>query len=302
MKKVLILTIITILIPYVIVNIFIRNDEIKFKYSENMEIRIKTNDKIISVPFEEYILGVISGEMSPSFSLEALKAQAVAARSYAMVKMQQNIKNNYDVVDTTLNQVYLTNNQLKEKWQENYTEYINKMKQAIYETRNEYLEYNGKVVEALYFSTSTGMTENSEEVFKEKLDYLRSVKSEWDKNLSPVYNDTYTFTQKDFYQKLEIPYSENLNIEKTLTTSTGRVRNLKINNNSLTGNEIQSKLGLRSSFFDIKLENNKVVINTKGYGHGVGMSQYGAEGMAREGYTYDEILKYYYKGVEIKKI
>lgn len=301
MKKILLLTCLIIFIPYIIVNLFIKEEEIKFKYTSNMMVRVKQEDIIIKVPFEDYIVGVLAGEMPVSFELEALKAQAVAARSYVMKKMQANIDKEYDVVDTVMNQVYLDDEHLQEVWKEDYTNNINKIKQAVLETFNEYLEYDGKVVDAMFFSTSVGATENSEEVFSSKVPYLRSVSSSWD-SISPVYEVNYTFNLEDFYNKLNLNYSESLNIELLETTSTGRVKKLKINGVTLEGNTVVSNLKLKSNHFTIKLEESKVYITTKGYGHGVGMSQYGAQAMALEGYKYDEILKYYYQGVEIKKI
>lgn len=301
MKKILLLTCLIIFIPYIIVNLFIKEEEIKFKYTSNMMVRVKQEDVIIKVPFEDYIVGVLAGEMPVSFELEALKAQAVAARSYVMKKMQTNIDKEYDVVDTVMNQVYLDDEYLQEVWKEDYTNNINKIKQAVLETFNEYLEYDGKVVDAMFFSTSVGATENSEEVFTSEVPYLRSVVSTWD-SISPVYEVNYTFELEDFYNKLNLNYSESLNIELLETTSTGRVKKLKINGVTLEGNTVVSNLKLKSNHFTIKLEDNKVYITTKGYGHGVGMSQYGAQAMALEGYKYDEILKYYYQGVEIKKI
>lgn len=301
MKKILLLTCLIIFIPYIIVNLFIKEEEIKFKYTSNMMVRVKQEDVIIKVPFEDYIVGVLAGEMPVSFELEALKAQAVAARSYVMKKMQTNIDKEYDVVDTVMNQVYLDDEHLQEVWKEDYTNNINKIKQAVLETFNEYLEYDGKVVDAMFFSTSVGATENSEEVFTSEVPYLRSVVSTWD-SISPVYEVNYTFELEDFYNKLNLNYSESLNIELLETTSTGRVKKLKINGVTLEGNTVVSNLKLKSNHFTIKLEGDKVYITTKGYGHGVGMSQYGAQAMALEGYKYDEILKYYYQGVEIKKI
>lgn len=301
MKKILLLTCLIIFIPYIIVNLFIKEEEIKFKYTSNMMVRVKQEDIIIKVPFEDYIVGVLAGEMPVSFELEALKAQAVAARSYVMKKMQTNIDKEYDVVDTVMNQVYLDDEHLQEVWKEDYTNNINKIKQAVLETFNEYLEYDGKVVDAMFFSTSVGATENSEEVFTSEVPYLRSVVSTWD-SISPVYEVNYTFELEDFYNKLNLNYSESLNIELLETTSTGRVKKLKINGVTLEGNTVVSNLKLKSNHFTIKLEGDKVYITTKGYGHGVGMSQYGAQAMALEGYKYDEILKYYYQGVEIKKI
>lgn len=301
MKKILLLTCLIIFIPYIIVNLFIKEEEIKFKYTSNMMVRVKQEDVIIKVPFEDYIVGVLAGEMPVSFELEALKAQAVAARSYVMKKMQTNIDKEYDVVDTVMNQVYLDDEHLQEVWKEDYTNNINKIKQAVLETFNEYLEYDGEIVDAMFFSTSVGATENSEEIFTSEVPYLRSVVSTWD-SISPVYEVNYTFELEDFYNKLNLNYSESLNIELLETTSTGRVKKLKINGVTLEGNTVVSNLKLKSNHFTIKLEDSKVYITTKGYGHGVGMSQYGAQAMALEGYKYDEILKYYYQGVEIKKI
>ena len=301
MKKILLLTCLIIFIPYIIVNLFVKDEEIKFIYTSNMMIRVKQEDEIVNVPFEDYIVGVLAGEMPISFELEALKAQAVAARSYVMTKMQANIDKEYDVVDTVMNQVYLDDEHLQEVWKDDYTNNINKIKQAVLETFNEYLEYDGKVVDAMFFSTSVGYTENSEEVFTSKVPYLRSVSSTWD-SISPVYEVNYTFSLEDFYNKLNLNYSETLDIELLDTTSTGRVKKLKINGVTLEGNTVVTNLKLKSNHFTIKLENNKIYITTKGYGHGVGMSQYGAQAMALKGYKYDEILKYYYQGVEIKKI
>lgn len=303
MKKILLLTLLIILIPYLIVNFFIADNEIKLIYSSDMAVRVKLTDenKIINVPFEDYIIGVLAGEMPVSFEIEALKAQAVAARSYVMKKMLYNKDKEYDVVDTVVNQVYLSNDYLKKVWKDEYTTKINKIKQAVLETYNEYLDYNGSVADAMFFSTSVGMTENSEDVFQNKVPYLRSVVSEWDQ-ISPVYQVNYSFDIYQFYQLLNLDYSEELKIEITNKTSTGRVKELKINGKKLKAQDVVTNLKLKSSFFTIKKENNKVNITTKGYGHGVGMSQYGAQGMALNGYKYDEILKYYYQGVTIKKI
>lgn len=257
-------------------------------------------DKIEIVPIEEYVVGVLAGEMPISFSEEALKAQAVASRSYVMKQIERNIKKEYDVVDTVKNQVYLDKQNLKKAWGTKYEENINKIKDAVLSTKGEYLSHDGKVVEALFFSTSPGITENSEDVFVTKEPYLRSVVSTWDE-ISPVYSVTKTYTLSEFYKLLGLNYSEQLTVDVTQKTSTGRVKKIKINGKELTASYIFSKLSLYSTYFDIIQENEKIIVKNKGYGHGVGMSQYGAEGMAREGYTYDKILKYYYNNVEIKK-
>ena len=302
MKKFIIVALLVVIIPFLFVKIFVKTDEIKFKYVTNNIIRVKDEKTgiINEVPFEDYIKGVVAGEMPATFELEALKAQAVASRSYAMYQMTATKDREYDVLNTTANQVYLTDQELKENWKEEYPEKINKIKEAIAETSGEYLTYEGKVINAMFFSTSVGATENSEEVFVSALPYLRSVDSKWDE-ASPAYTDTYTFTLEEFYKKLNLQYNQTLIIEVTSKTSTGRTRTLKINGTEINGRDLATKLNLRSNYFDIVQNENNVTITTKGFGHGVGMSQYGANGMAKEGYKYDQILKHYYQNTEIKK-
>lgn len=302
MKKLIIVALLVVIIPFLFIKIFVKTDEIKFKYVTNNIIRVKDEKTgiINEVPFEDYIKGVVAGEMPATFELEALKAQAVASRSYAMYQMTATKDKEYDVLNTTANQVYLTDQELKENWKEEYPEKINKIKKAIAETSGEYLTYEGKVINAMFFSTSVGATENSEEVFVSALPYLRSVDSKWDE-ASPAYTDTYTFTLEEFYKKLNLQYNQTLTIEVTSKTSTGRTRTLKINGTEINGRDLATKLNLRSNYFDIVQNENNVTITTKGFGHGVGMSQYGANGMAKEGYKYDQILKHYYQNTEIKK-
>ncbi len=304
MKKLLVTLLLIIIIPYAIVGNTVEEKEIEFHFVSNRVVRVKRENtgEIVSVPFEEYIKGVLAGEMPVSFDKEALKAQAVAARSYVLKKIEDSKTDEYDVVDTVMNQVYLDDEYLKEKWQDKFDENNNKLKEAVIETRGEYLTYEGAVAEAFFFSTSTGRTENSGEVFMTQLPYLKSVDSTWDAEVSPVFNDSVEYSISDFCTKLNIPYSQKIKIEIVKTTSTGRIKNIKINNYEFTGNEVVAALNLRSTFFEIKQTSSNITINTKGYGHGVGMSQYGALAMAKKGYTYDEILKYYYQGVEISKL
>ena len=301
LKKILFFSCLIILIPTIIVSIFIRNDEITFNFSNNTVVRVyrEKTKEIDSVPIEEYVVGVLAGEMPINFSIEALKAQAVASRSYVMKQLEKNRNNKYDVVDTVMNQVYLDKDYLMTVWSGSYQSNINKIKMAVLSTRGEYLSYDGKVAEALFFSTSPGITENSEEIFTNKEPYLRSVKSSWDE-ISPAYSKTYTYKLYEFYNRLDLKYSKELKIEIVEKTSTGRIKKIKINGTTFTGSYICSKLSLNSTFFTIISEEDKVIIKNKGFGHGVGMSQYGAEGMAREGYTYKEILNYYYTNIEIK--
>lgn len=303
MKKLIVVALLVIIIPFLCTKIFIKTDNIKFKYISNNFVRVKDEKtgNINTIPFEDYIKGVVASEMPSSFEIEALKAQAVASRSYAMYQINGSKNREYDLTNTTTNQVYKTDNELKQIWKEEYPKKINKIKKAIEQTSGEYLTYNSSVINAMFFSTSTGVTENSEEIFSSALPYLRSTSSKWDES-SPSYIDTYKFSINDFYNKLSLPINNKLEITEVEKTTTGRTKKLKINGREINGRQFAKKLNLRSNYFDIIQNGDSIMITTKGFGHGVGMSQYGANGMAKEGYKYDEILKYYYKNTELKKI
>lgn len=303
MKNVLLFSLLFIIIPFIIIStLVISNNSKEFVFTKNTTVRIyRTKTKKIDViPLEEYIIGVVSGEMPVSFNKEALKAQAVAARSYVMYKIINNKKKNYDVTDTTLNQVYLDDENLKKNWKNKYKENKKKIESAVEETAYEYITYNGKIADALFFSTSSGYTENSEDVFVSALPYLKSVESKWD-SISPSYIINKTYTKDDFCKKLQINCVDKVQVSITDKTKSGRINKIKVNNKTFTGQQIVNIFKLKSIKFEIKVSDN-VTITTRGFGHGVGMSQYGAEGMARAGYTYDQILKHYYTGVKIEKI
>ena len=306
MKKIIIFTILLIFIPFFIVTIFNIDEvkEIELKYINNINVRVKrlATNEIETIPLEQYIAGVLAGEMPIYFELEALKAQAVASRSYVLKRLDYNKENEYDVVDSVLNQVYLDEDYLKEAWGNNYTKNINKVRTAVNETIDQYLEYDGEIIDALFFSTSNGYTEDSSLVFNLELPYLKSVESSWDQETSSVFNSSTSISLQEFYEKLGFKYQKKLTVEILERSDTNRILKLKINNQEFSGRTLYEKLGLRSTDFEIIQNNSNVEIKTKGYGHGVGMSQYGAQGMALKGYKYDEILKHYYTGTKINKI
>lgn len=299
MKKILIYGIIIILLPTLIINIK-HNNELEFTYEQNIKVRVKRVDKNIieEISLEKYLIGVLAGEMPVSYEIEALKAQTVAARSYTLKHL--NKESDYDLVDTVDNQVYLDEEYLKETWKENYEKNINKLKQAIKETEGQYLTYNGEIIEAFFFSTSSGNTENCKDVFGKDLPYLVSVSSSWDES-SPTYIGTKTISKKEFYEKLNLQYNETTNIE-IIRNNTNSIKTITINGTTIKGTNFRHTLGLKSTNIEITQDNDNIYITSKGYGHGVGMSQYGALELARQGYKYDEILKYYYQGTEITKI
>ena len=305
MKKIIIFILLLIFIPFLIITIYNKNyKEIELNYINTTYIRVKRmkNNEIEKIPLEEYIVGVLAGEMPINFDIEALKAQAVASRSYALKRMEYNKDKDYDVVDSILNQVYLDDNYLRDAWGNSYIKNINKLRKVVNSTIDEYLEYNNSIVDALFFSTSNGFTEDSSNIFNFECEYLKSVDSPWDKDVSSAYLTTKTMNLTEFYKKLNIPYSKNLNIEIKKRSSTNRILLLSINNVEFKGTDVYNKLSLRSTDFTIELQGDNVSITTKGYGHGVGLSQYGALGMAKEGYNYVEILNHYYQNTKITKL
>lgn len=251
------------------------------------------NNEKTELSLEDYIVGVVSCEMPASFDIEALKAMSVAARTYALYKRNKN----KTLKTTTDDQCYIDINTMKNKWKNNFDKYYDKISNAVNDTKGEYMTYNDKAIIAFYFSISNGKTENVENVFSQKLDYLVSVDSSWDKKNSSNEKDI-KMKVSDFLKKLSIN-DKKINDIKIDRSSTNRINNIKINGKSYKGTKFRSLLNLKSTDIEIKYDNDYVYIHTVGYGHGVGMSQYGANYMAQDGYKYEDILKHYYTGIKI---
>lgn len=301
MNKILSIIASILLVVYIIsffkmeTNFLVKEDSIQEEQSEPLikeskTIKVFKNDEYIDIYFEEYIIGVVAGEMPALYSEEALKAQAIASRTYAYNYLDKTIKATKD------NQVYNSLEEMKNKWKENFDDFYNRIKQAVEETKGLIMTYNNKPIKAYFYSESNGYTERCENVFSETLDYYDIVESKWD-GTNPK---TVEITKEDFCNKLEITCDE-IKIEDIEYDDSKRVSSIKINDKIFKGTEIRKLLNLRSTDFKIEI-NDTVSITTKGYGHGVGMSQHGANEMAKLGYRYDEILKYYYKNIEITKI
>lgn len=307
MNKLLFFLLLIFIIPISLTSILFKYDKALIKTGfinkqyKDKKIRILLSDNSIKeLNLEDYLVGVVSSEVPVSFEDEALKAQAVASRTYALKQMENNKNNDYDVTDNVLSQVYSDEDKLKERWGNDFEKNYNKIKDAITKTKGEYISYNGDVIYAFFFSTSNGKTEDNINVFGEDLPYLKPVDSSFDEE-SPSYSDSKTISKSDFYNLLGIDYSDNLDIEEVVKTDSDRVYSLKINDNLFIGREFQKLLSLRSNDFDIEERDTDIIINTKGFGHGVGLSQYGANALAKQHKNYKEILKYYYKDTEIKK-
>ncbi|MEG6575443.1 MAG: stage II sporulation protein D [Caldibacillus debilis] len=274
--------------------------------AESSPIRVSVyrtgEKKVEEIPFEQYVAGVVASEMPADFEKEALKAQSVAARTYLVKNLlagkKEGIPEGADIGDSVLDQVYKNDEELKKIWGKDYQWKINKIRQAVYETRGKIIVYGSQPITPAYFSTSNGYTENAEDYWSNEIPYLKSVKSPWDSE-SPKFAYETVIPIKEFEEKLGVTLASG-EVGKILSLTPGRrVKKVQIAGKEFTGREIREKLNLRSTDFQWTREGDHIVIRTKGYGHGVGMSQYGANGMAKEGKTYEEIIKYYYRGVEI---
>ena len=275
---------------------FFNNDtskEISKTNKNSKTVIVYVKDKDLYLDLEDYVTGVVAAEMPALFDEDALKAQAVASRSYAM----SSVKNHIITISSSISdQVYKTNYELSDNWQGNYDKYFKKIKEAVRETENLVIKRDNKILRTYYFSMSNGYTENSLAVFNENT--FESVSSSLEQKLSN-YLKTVTFTKNELCKLLKL---DDINIQNIKRNETNHVDKIIINNKEFTGVEFRKLLNLRSTDFEIEEDNGEYIIATKGYGHGVGMSQYGANEMAKTGKKYEEILNHYYKNTEIKKI
>lgn len=335
MKKVIIILSLVILLMYAIptVTLFLfeknvqkKEDTIEITESTDSIISVEdsqehfidvysvNNNEVFSIELEEYIMGVVAGEMPASFEIEALKAQAVTSRTYLIYKLKKNTENPEQHKDApictgTHCQVYYSKDELIEKFGQSwYDTYWAKIENAVNATKGQILTYEGKIIEPLFHSTSGGRTENSEDVFTTFAPYLRSVESPYESN-SPKLNATVKIPVSEFIEKLEGALGEtgitvqNLKSKIALleVSEGGKVKSMQIGDSIITGREFRTLYNLNSANFKFVQSGDNIEIITTGYGHGVGMSQYGANGMAIEGYNYQDILKHYYSCVEIMK-
>lgn len=265
--------------------------------SVTVSVTRSEGNEIEEVELEEYVVGVVASEMPADFEIEALKAQAVAARTYVMKSMQES----GELSDTTKNQVYKNTEELKEVWKDEYAEKLAKIEETVNSTVGQVITYDDKLITASFFSTSNGYTESAEDVWGENVPYLQSVVSPWDKDTKKFLVEEVMSVQ-DVETKLGV-HINNGQVGTVISYTDGkRVGEISFGDKVLTGKEVREKLGIRSADFVLEKQGEEVIVTTKGYGHGVGMSQYGANALAQEGQSYEEILTYYYQGVEITSI
>ncbi len=271
-----------------------------------------TTGKTETISVFDYITGAVCAEMPATFEKEALKAQAVAAHTYAERQKEKALASPdpelcgaYFSNDSTKFQAYFTENQAKQYYGENYEQYIKKIRDAVEEVQNEIIIYDGEPIIAAFHSMSPGKTESAENVWGNDIDYLIPVESSSDAS-APKFLEEVTFTEDEMSQKLEKAFdgiSLDDDPEKWFsgceTSESGTVLSIQTGDRELTGQQLRAAMSLRSASFEISFKDGVFTVATKGCGHAVGMSQFGANAMAEGGSDYKEILEHYYPGTKI---
>jgi stage II sporulation protein D len=253
------------------------------------------------VALNQYLIGVVGSEMPAAFLPQALEAQALAARTYIMARLIHNPA--ASVTDTVSNQVYNSPQELKRIWGKDYQWRIDKITKAVAATDNQVITYQGKLITPLFFSTSNGRTANASDYWTSTVPYLKSVPSPWDK-LSPKYKMEKVIRASEVSAALGVtlPAADGPAGSVISRTGAGYIAQYKIGGQTFTGRQIREKLSLSSSDFRLTRKGNTIIADTLGNGHGVGMSQYGAQGMARTGKTARQIITYYYQGTAVSQM
>lgn len=299
--KFIILTLtVLLLIPIFFV---LKNEKPETTYNQPLvKLYLSQQEKVIEILMEDYIIGTVAAEMPASFGEEALKAQAVCARTYAFRKLLEDKQypQGADLSDDIYScQAYISEAQFRER-HPGYQELFKKVRHAVEATRGEIILFENQPIDALYHSTCGGRTESASQVWGQDVPYLCSVKCEYCKE-SRYFSHVQVLSVQDFNQSLGLN-AKKPTFKVTKNTSSGRIKNLIINDKELSGEELRQTLGLPSTWCDFSTDDSKVEIHTRGYGHGLGLCQYGANGMADQGKSYHQILKKYYHGVKFYRL
>lgn len=278
-------------------------------WDESQTLRFLRSDGEVEVmTLRDYLWGVVAAEMPAAFQSEALKAQTVAARTYCFHQRQNpgDKHPNADVCgDYTCCQAYLTRAQAEENWGEDAPRYVDKITQALAETDGLLCLYEGTPIDALFFSSAPGNTSDAVEVWGTEVPYLRSVTSPEGEEV-PGWRTVVTFTPEEFtarfseaYPQAEFSGKPETWISVPALAPSGTVARMDIGGVEVTGVQVRQALGLRSAHFTVEAGEEEIVFQVTGYGHGVGMSQYGANAMAKEGKNFSQILTWYYTDITV---
>ena len=281
-------------------------------HDRDVTLTIQDGDTTEQMTLERYLTGVVRGEMPAAFEMEALRAQAAAERSYVYYQLAAGRKDAHPdadfCTDHTCCSAYLSETAAKEKWGGDFAPWNTRVEQAVSDTDGQVVLYNGRPILAVFHSSSAGRTAAAGDVWSGDLPYLVSVDSPEGEETVPNYYSTVTFTAAEAKEKLLAAHPE-LKLSgapdrwfgAAAENGSGRVETVSVGGTDIEGTELRRIFGLRSACFTVAADSESVTFRVTGYGHGVGMSQYGANQLAREGKTWQEILEWYYTGATGKK-
>ena len=279
-------------------------------HDRDVTLTIQDGDTTEQMTLERYLTGVVRGEMPASFEMEALRAQAAAERSYVYYQLAAGRKDAHPdadfCTDHTCCSAYLSETAAREKWGGDFAPWNTRVEQAVSDTDGQVVLYNGRSILAVFHSSSAGRTAAAGDVWSGDLPYLVSVDSPEGEETVPNYYSTVTFTAAEAKEKLLAAHPE-LKLSGTpdrwfgaaAENGSGRVETVSVGGTDIEGTELRRIFGLRSACFTVAADSESVTFRVTGYGHGVGMSQYGANQLAREGKTWQEILEWYYTGATV---
>lgn len=279
-------------------------------HDRDVTLTIQDGDTTEQMTLERYLTGVVRGEMPASFEMEALRAQAAAERSYVYYQLAAGRKDAHPdadfCTDHTCCSAYLSETAAREKWGGDFAPWNTRVEQAVSDTDGQVVLYNGRPILAVFHSSSAGRTAAAGDVWSGDLPYLVSVDSPEGEETVPNYYSTVTFSAAEAKEKLLAAHPE-LKLSGTpdrwfgaaAENGSGRVETVSVGGTDIEGTELRRIFGLRSACFTVAADSESVTFRVTGYGHGVGMSQYGANQLAREGKTWQEILEWYYTGATV---
>ena len=268
-----------------------------------VSVFLVSKNKTTDVEAIDYLVGAVAAEMPASYHTEALKAQAVASYSYLMWVKENSDNPGYDITsDPSTHQGYLTDDEMKEKWGDKYDSCKNKIQEAVSAVYGEYLTYKNEPVLALFHAISPGMTQDSKDVWQSELPYIKPKSAPGD-TLSPDFDSEVSVPCQKLRELFSLGNktkdSELIDISELSDTSF--IKEINLGEKTVSAGDLASKLGLRSPYFTAEYNQGNYIFKVQGYGHGLGMSQYSADYMARQGSDYREILAHFYEGTKIEK-
>ena len=281
-----------------------------------LQVKLQVSpEQVVSLPLEQYLIGVVAAEMPASFEQEALKAQTVAARTYTLMRLERESPdekhpNAQLCADPGHCQAWINNAEMRKRWgvlgfRSNYK----KITTAVEATKSQVLTFNGELIDPVYHSSCGGRgTEDAQDVWSQEVPYLKGVPCTFDtpQKQEPVIT---RFTNEDLFARVGIadtavPAAAGTSgvVEIQKLTESGRVKSVKVGSRVYRGIDLRKSLGLRSTDFKVTAQGEEIIFSTRGYGHAVGMCQYGADGLASRGAQYNQILAHYYRGTKLEKV